>query len=209
MRRSDPDGGQTGTCEVLRLRQSRDKSRLMLVCRCDGDGEIIFSLREGTYRQLGSPLPGDTLTPEQQACAMAEDEEYRAMRRALYLLSFTDNNERTLIRKLCHSGFSREVAERVTQQAVRLGYINEERQLERLITEEANIRLSGPRKLIPKLAARGYRTEQIRQVLSRLTADGTVDLRRNAQRLLEKRLPQGADAEEKKKILYRYGYSIC
>ena len=115
-----------------------------------------------------------------------------------------------LYAKLCRAGFRRDIAETVLQEMVECGYINERRQLERLILDEANRKLRGPLRIIPALATKGYATSDIREVMAGLVDSGEIDFDLNARRLLDKKLPSdGFDSEEAKKILYKNGYKIC
>ena len=109
--------------------------------------------------------------------------------------------------KLQKAGFGRELCDRVVSEMVSLGYIDEKRQLERLITVEANGKLRGPLRIIPALGNKGYSSSDIRAVMHELTESGEVDFRRNAKILLDKKLPV-ADPEEKKKFLYKNGYKV-
>ena len=136
------------------------------------------------------------------------DEEYRAKKKALSLLSYSDKNESGLKRRLAQLGFSRDVAERTAEEMVNLGYIDEGRQLERIILNEANVKLRGPMKILPTLIGKGYSSADVKRVMTELTERGEIDFKKNAKRLLEKRLPDCDDGEEIKKLLYRNGYKI-
>ena len=108
---------------------------------------------------------------------------------------------------LARAGFGRDVCERVVRDMLDHGYIDEKRQLERIILVEANTKLRGPMKIIPALAAKGYSTADIREVMSALVESGELDFKKNAKTLLDKKLPD-ADGEEKKKFLYKNGYKV-
>ena len=117
-------------------------------------------------------------------------------------------NKKNLATKLYRAGFGRDTVSAVTAEMEGLGYIDERRQLERIILNEANLKLRGPRKIIPTLAAKGYSTSDISSVMSALVDSGEIDFSRNARILAEKKLPDDADSEEKKKLLYKNGYKI-
>jgi SOS response regulatory protein OraA/RecX len=157
---------------------------------------------------LGSPSRGTAFTDEELSLIKSEDERIRATKKALSLLSYSDNNEKALVTKLHRAGFSRDIAVGVSEEMVRLGYIDESRQLERLILREANISLSGFGKLLPKLIAKGYSSENIKKITHRLAESGEIDFKENARRLIEKKLPENASREEKKKLLYKNGYKV-
>ena len=152
---------------------------------------------------------GDELSDVEYEEVALSDEEYRARKYALSLLALADNNEKTLKRKLVSRGIGRDVAERVCEQMVSLGYINEERQLERLILSDANSKFYGPSKIIMRLAAKGYSASDVRTVMHRLVDSGEIDFTERARALIEKTYPDGASAEDKKKTLYKHGYKIC
>ncbi len=175
------------------------------------EGEFAsYTVTAAVYTELGCPEAGDVLDSDCVAGIRYADELYRARKKALSLLAFADNNRRTLYAKLCRAGFRRDIAETVLQEMVECGYINERRQLERLILDEANRKLRGPLRIIPALATKGYATSDIREVMAGLVDSGEIDFDLNARRLLDKKLPSdGFDSEEAKKILYKNGYKIC
>lgn len=189
------------------VRESKDSSLLSLGI-IEGEESARYTVNSVIYAEIGCPESGDMLSDTQMSVIKYADEKHRAMKKALSLLSFADNNERTLRQKLIRAGFGREIAEEVCSEMVRLGYINEQRQLERLILNEANIKLRGPGRIIPALSAKGYSSSDIREVMHRLAESGELDFKKNARLLIDKKLP-GADAEEKRKLLYKNGYKIC
>ena len=139
---------------------------------------------------------------------LRESDEYcRATKKALNILSYADNNRRNLSAKLSRGGFSREVCQRVVSDMVSHGYIDERRQLERIILVEANTKLRGPMKIIPTLVAKGYSSSDVRGVMTSLVESGEIDFKANAKALLNKKLPDG-DAEERRQFLYKNGYKI-
>ena len=100
------------------------------------------------------------------------------------------------------------MAAEVVREMVSLGYIDEQRQLSRLITEEANRKLLGPRKIVPKLISKGYSMSDIREALAGLVDTGEVDFDKNRELLLEKHLGLTEDSEEMRKLLFKYGYDF-
>ena len=171
------------------------------------DGENRrYIVRISVYEEIGMPHKGDVIDEDALYALTLGDEYYRAKRAALSILSYGDNNEKTLHTKLRTRGISDEVATDVVHEMVSLGYIDEHRQLERLITEEANRKLHGPRKIVPRLLSKGYRSSDIRSVLYSLCDSGEIDLAENKERMLDKHLGDSRDTEEVKKLLYKYGY---
>lgn len=193
--------------KITYIRASKDS--VLLLLGIVEEGELRrYTVNEAVYASVGSPSVHSEIGERELAVIVYADELYRAEKKALSLLSFADNNERTLRAKLARAGFSREVAEEISDKMVKFGYINEERQLERLILNEANGKLRGPMKFMPALAAKGYFASDIRRVTSELVERGEIDFAANAERLIEKKLPADYTDEEKKNLLYRNGYKI-
>lgn len=189
------------------LRISKDKKLLLLGISEEGE-RSRYTVGEAFYHSIGSPGARSVLNEETLAAIMAEDERIRAAKKALSILAYADNNERTLTDKLRRAGFSREVAADTARQMVGLGYIDEERQLRRMLLREANINLLGFSRILPKLVAKGYAAAEVRRITSELVAEGEISFKDNAKRLIEKKLPEGATSEEKKSLLYKNGYKI-
>lgn len=189
------------------IRISKDKKLLLLGVSEEGE-RYRFTVSEGMYISIGSPTNGSILSDEDLSLIRKEDERIRASKKALSLLSYSDNNEKQLTQKLVRSGFSFELSDSVAKEMVSLGYIDEDRQLCRLILKEANTNLLGYRRILPKLISRGYSSKKIKEVTERLVKDGEISFKENAKKLIEKRLSKNATTEEKKTLLYKNGYSV-
>ena len=113
-----------------------------------------------------------------------------------------------LYTKLRARSISDKTANEVVSEMLALGYIDEQRQLARLISDEANRKLLGPRKITPKLISKGYSMSSIREALEGLVNLGEIDFGENRDRLLEKHLGDSLDEEEIKKLLFKYGYDF-
>lgn len=174
----------------------------------DGDEKQVYTVPDGTYAEMGSPTRGEEIDCGTLELIKHCDECYRAKQTALKLLSYADNNERTLTAKLIRRGIGRDIAKQTVCEMVSLGYINESRQLERLIMREANEALSGPKKIIPKLMAKGYSRSDIDRAVARLCESGKVDFCENRARLIEKNVTRGATEDKIKEILFKKGYSV-
>ena len=173
------------------------------------DGENHrYTVRTSVYEEIGMPHKGAVIDEDALYALTLGDEYYRAKRAALSILSYGDNNEKTLRTKLRTRGISDGVATDVVREMVSLGYIDELRQLERLIIEAANRKLLGPRKIVPRFVSKGYRLADIKAVLVSLCGSGEIDLDENKERLLDKHLGDSRDTEEVKKLLYKYGYDF-
>ena len=174
-----------------------------------GEGESAdYTVNSTLYLEIGSPSVGDNISDTDMSAVKYADELYRARKKALNILAYADNNQKTLKAKLLRAGFKYEIADLVLTEMVSRGYVNEKNQLERLILTEANQKLRGPLKIIPALINKGYSSSDVREVLRRLTDEGEIDFSANAERLIEKKLPAEADGEEIKKLLYKNGYNI-
>ena len=183
-----------------------ENSHLLRLGISEGEENAVYTVREALYSELSRPIRGQELGEGEMELVRAEDEYVRAKKRALYLLSYADNNERTLTLKLRERGFSAGVSAEVARDMVSLGYINEKAQLERLIVREANEKLFGKGKIVPRLMAKGYSASEINSVLAGLVEAGEIDFSENAKKLMEKKLPIGADEEERRALLVKYGY---
>ena len=172
------------------------------------EGNKKYTVRVSAYEELGMPCRGTELDGEAMDLLFRADEYYRAKRAALSILSYGDNHERTLHTKLRARSISDSVAAEVVREMVSLGYIDEARQLRRLITEDANRKLLGPRKIIPRLMAKGYSLSDVKKEFTALTDSGEIDIDKNKELLLSKYLGESRDPEETKKLLYKYGYDF-
>lgn len=187
------------------VREIGDKGLLSLAI--GGEESANYTVNSKVYLEIGSPSVGDILNDGQIYLIKEYDEYFRAKKKALSILAYADNNRRNLAMKLQKAGFGRDLCDRVVCEMVSLGYIDEKRQLERLITVEANGKLRGPLRVIPSLVNKGYSSSDVRCVLRDLMESGEVDFKKNAKSLLDKKLPE-ADPEEKKKFLYKNGYKV-
>ena len=170
------------------------------------EGKEKFHIKRTEYARCGAPIKGEEIDDDTYERMWKFDRYHKAQKKALSILSYGDNNEKNLIRKLRVAGYSPDLAVMVTKEMVSLGYIKEKDQLERLILAEANTKLQGPNKIFAKLIAKGYSSPDIREVMERLVSEGEINFKNNAYRLIEKKLPEGANADEKKTLLYKNGY---
>ena len=191
--------------EIISVRKKDDKSSLVILSLFLDGQRQKYTISEGTYREIGCPLSGSLLNEYELEVIVKKDEERRCMIKALNILAYADNNERNLTLKLLRAGFSKDNVLDTVKECTRLGYINEERQAERLIIRCAE-QLFGPRKIISKLVSRGYSPSLSKRLISSLELKGEIDFSEQKKLLLEKKLSDGSDPEEKKKLLYRYGY---
>ncbi len=189
------------------IREIKDTGLLLL--GIIGEGESAnYTVKASLYAEIGSPLVGDTIDASSLSAIKYADELYKARKKALNILSYADNNQKNLKAKLVRAGFGYEISHRVCEEMVSRGYINENDQLERLILVEANQKLRGHLRIIPYLVTKGFSSSDVRRVLDRLIDEGEVDFARNAECLVEKKLPPDFEEEDRKKLLYKNGYKI-
>ena len=190
--------------KIIYIKESKTKGYLVIGIK-DGEDKTPLTVNAAAYADVGSPSVGDEISHDTYDVLDKENQRFLALKKALYLLSFSDNSERNLRYKLMRAGFSRDVVDFAVSEVLRLGYINEARQLERLILSEANSKLYGPMKIISRLVAKGYSPGDVRVAIEALRDSGEVDFDLNRTRLLEK-LPDGYTDEDRYKLLYKYGY---
>jgi len=189
------------------VREIKDTSLLLL--GIVGEGESAdYTVSSTLYSEIGSPVVGDDINSASLSAIKYADELYRAKKKALNILAYADNNQKNLKAKLLRAGFKREISDRVCEEMVSYGYVNEKNQLERLILVEANTKLRGPLRIVPALVSKGYSSADVKAVLSRLVDEGEIDFKENAKYLAEKKLPADAGKEDIKKLLYKNGFSI-
>ena len=189
------------------IREVKD-SRLLLLGISEEGESARYTINQSVFLEIGSPSVGEELDGEAMEILRYTDRLIQAKKKALNILAYADNNKKSLAMKLYRAGFDRDIVESVCDEMVELGYVNESRQLERLILNEANVKLRGPARIMAALAAKGFSTSRIREVMSELVSRGEIDFSHNARLLLEKKLSDGADDDEAKKILYKNGYKI-
>jgi hypothetical protein len=71
------------------------------------------------------------------------------------------------------------------------------------VRNEANTSFRGRKRIIAKLASRGYAVGDIEAAIEALVASGEVDFEANFERLLEK---EGGGEEAAHRLRYKYGY---
>ena len=189
------------------VKNSKSKGYLVLGI-LEGDDKHIYTVSNSVYAEIGKPSRGDEIDGGAFESICYADECYRANATALRLLSYSDNNERTLISKLTARGIGRDVACKTVEQMVALGYVNEKRQLERIVLREANESLAGPKKIMQKLISKGYSRSDIDSVIASLCDLGEIDFNENRMLLVEKNAARGATNEQIKKILFNKGYAV-
>ena len=194
--------------KLIYIRDSKSKGYLALGFY-DGENKYSLTVSESEHRRIGAHLSGDSISPEEFSEYRRADEIYRAKKRARNILSYGDNSERMLKIKLFRAGFSKDVIEDTAEEMKRLGYVEDFRQLLSVIERLVNIQNIGPLKIVPKLIAKGYKKEKIEAAIDELMQNGIIDFSEAKRRLIEKKLPEGADENAKKQLLYKSGFQVC
>ena len=191
--------------KILSVGAKEGKAPLVIITALENDKRKKYVISEGTYREIGCPLSGEEIDGDSLYVLCAEDERRRALQKSLNILSYADNNKTALRRKLRMAGFSKEASESAISECVMHGYIDEEKQAERLVLKHA-AELLGPYRIKAKLAARYYSPALITKTIRALEERGEIDFKKNKALLISAKLGSDATYEEKMKLLYRYGY---
>jgi SOS response regulatory protein OraA/RecX len=130
---------------------------------------------------------------------------------ALRLLGYSDKSRKQLFDMLVRRGFSPEVADEATEEAVRLGYLNERRAIEHAIVHMVEHKHYGARRITLALVEKGYPKPLVREVISILASRGEIDFKEAFKALLlKKRVQDIVDESERKekikKLAYQYGF---
>ncbi len=188
---------------VMFVRPAREKGAFVLGL---SNPEERYTVGHALYHELGEVRGGDALSSESVEMIRHEDECRRARRAALGMLAYADNSRRRLFEKLRRKGISAEVAEKTVTDMVSEGLLSEARQLEGAVLSLAQRRLFGPYRIIGDLVSKGYKGEDVRAAIRTAISNGDIDFSENAKRLLEKKLGDLTSEEEKRKLLFTYGY---
>ena len=193
------------SCKILSIGAKEGKAPLVIITALTDDKKQKYVISEGTYREIGCPLSGEEINEENLYTLVFEDEKRRALQKSLNILTFADNNKRTLTQKLLRAGFSPNAVDYAIKECVVLGYVDEDRQAERLVIKYAS-ELLGPYKIAAKLRAKHYPSSTTAKAIRRLEELGELDFKKNKAKLLSQKLGDDASYDEKMKLLYKYGY---
>ena len=166
----------------------------------------VFTVSEATYKSLGEYKVGDEIAENDLGTLRFEDEYLRALKRATSSLSLSDKSRFALKTKLIQAGFSGDASDMALDRLAELGYLDEERQLERAVEKEANYNLRGRYYIKRKLAAKGYSSSSVSRAIDALVERGEIDFPLNFERLAQKK---GALTDDERLALqYKFGYKI-
>ena len=190
--------------KILSVGAKEGKAPLVIITALENDKRKKYVISEGTYREIGCPLSGENISEDSLAKISEQDCERRAMAKALTVLAYADNSEARLYTKLRAAGFSQRVANLTKEECIRLGYIDERRQIERIITRSYEEHL-GPYKIMYKLCSLGYARSNASLILREMQNDGRIDFKAASVQLVSS-LPEDATLSDKQKLLKKYGY---
>lgn len=132
-----------------------------------------------------------------------------ARRHAFAILSYGENNKRSLIQKLRQKGYALEVCENIALYMEHRGYIDEKKQIG-LLCDTFLRKKFGKLKIKNELIVKGYAREDVEEYVSRHLAD--VNFAENCAYIIEnKYFPIPKDPKELAKMmgaLMKYGYTI-
>ena len=188
---------------IVYIKETKEKNVLSLGIS-EGEELSRFVLDAAFILELG--LAVGEIDESDYERIKSRDLYIRGKRKALSLLAFSDNSKKTLTVKLLRFGLNRAMADRIVSEMCDLGYINEDAQLSRMIERLANGQLMGPKKIISRLASKGYSPSDIKRAMREMCDFGEIDFSENKRRLLEKYSVTDGDTDLENKILYKNGF---
>lgn len=168
-----------------------------------GERAVLYTVTEMTYSSLGFPPSGEELCGGDMDAVIRDDSLFRAQKKALGILSYGDVSRSMLRMKLLRAGFDRDIVEEAVKFAVQGGYLDEERQLARLVEREARESMRGPYYIKRKLTAKGYSSRDVSEAIIALSESGQIDFDEIFERLCDK---LGASEEERTALAYKRGF---
>jgi SOS response regulatory protein OraA/RecX len=187
--------------KIVYIKETKEKGILSLALY-EGEELSRYTLDKSFIDEM--KLCAGEITECELSEIKARDGYIRGKRKALSLLSFADNSKRSLLSKLIRFGTDRATAEKILNEMTDYGYIDEGRQISRLVISLATESLFGPKKIMARLVSRGYSPTDIRAAIRAAEESGEIDFSENRRLVLKKHSPK--DETEANKILYKYGY---
>lgn len=153
---------------------------------------------------------GDGIVINQSRYEMLADaaELTSAIKKGADLIGFAQNTKKSLVSKLIHRGFSKDIAVRAADYLENVGYINEREQAEELFADLAERRLYGPSRIRSELYKKGF-SEDVINVTMQTELDFDEILAERIRRTVN--LSDFADKAKRQKAiasLMRYGFSV-
>ena len=161
---------------------------------------------EETYAAIGSPIAGAFLEDDVLSYITEAEGRLKAKERAARILAYAPCSAGALVKKLRAKGYDLETAEAAVAYMMKKGYLNEEEQAYRLAVLAVGGKYWGRRRVIAYLRSKGYPASVCAVAIARAEEEGEIDFAAAKARLLEKYLGEDAAPEEKRALLYKYGY---
>lgn len=153
---------------VLSILES--KGRIAVTVGVDATNGQTFFLTPGRAKRLSLPLSEGMPVDEVLFCEIEQAAAVTsAVEQAAKILAGSDKSARALRQRLMEKGTPAEAAEAAVEFMIRKGYLDENRQAERLARAWLTGKLRGRRRIARDLYANGYGEEAIRHALSALT----------------------------------------
>lgn len=190
--------------KILFIKPDEAHKRVRLGIENDDGESAVLKVRQSIYTSLGAPTRGCEITGSTLTALLRDDELLRAYHKAVTSLADSDKSRYEMRKKLIMLGFSKEIVDVVLDKCEEYGYLDEVRQLQRLVEREANRKLRGRYYIKHKLIGKGYRTADIDRVTNQLVEDGEIDFKANFKLLLQKKCV--SDEGQIKALKYKYGY---
>lgn len=165
-----------------------------------------YAVSAQDYEAVGAPAVGDAIDEETLTVLAEAEGRRKACARAVSILSYGACSANSLYQKLRAKGYDRESAEAAVAQMLARGYINEQEQAERLAVLAVRQKCWGRRRVLSHLTSKGYGAALARRAVEHAEEEGDIDFAEAAHRLLEKRLPPNATPDQKRALLYKYGF---
>ena len=192
---------------VCSIKRSKREGYMRITLSVDGNYGAVrknYEVSCEDWQNIGQPGEGSIILDEEISVISRIANEKAAFERALKIVAMGDNSIKGLIKKLRERGFSRECAEYAAGEMLRLGYIDEDSQLDRLTEYYVNEKRMGRRKLIPTLYSKGYTFDKIGDAISRAVDNGKIDFDHAKETLLSEN--SHLDFDGRKRLLYKHGF---
>ena len=199
---------------LIKLRPAKEEGMLSLVLRpsiSEGNDEKKLVISESVYNEGGAPLVDEVVDGRVVRFFEESVERRESVKSALRLLGYSDKSRKQLLDMLVRRGFSPDVATEATEEAMRLGYLNERRAIEHAVMHMVERKHYGARRISLSLVEKGYPKPLVREVIGELKEHGDIDFKEAFKALLLKKHVQDiADENERKekikKLAYQYGF---
>ncbi len=185
---------QSGCAVTVTLSNDTDCQEALHFLLSPEDEVVLSGLQKGAL------LDEDTLS-----ILSRYHDRYHAYRRALAILEAGDNSAQALYRKLHRRGINSEAAGYAVTRVRESGFLDEDRQLRRMILRLAEEKLWGMSRITAYLADKGYTAASVRRIAEELVQAEELDFSDIKKRLFRREAPK--TRAEWQKCLYKHGFS--